>query len=100
VWKQRKGDKMAWVDKRKIDYVHIWYQEWYSKRYEHDLIKPDFQTGLIAARAAIEKFSSEKKAEKEYVNERTLFLKVLAWRGLDGDGITDPLRAKIMEAVK
>jgi hypothetical protein len=48
---------MAWVDKSTIDYLHLWYQEWYSKRYANDLIKPDFLTGLVAARAAVKEFS-------------------------------------------
>jgi hypothetical protein len=34
------------------------------------------------------------------VKERALLQKVLDWRGLDGDEITDPLRSEIMEAVK
>jgi hypothetical protein len=60
---------MAWVDKNTVDYLHIWYQNWYSQRYANDLIKPDFLTGLMAARAAVKEFNVQKPSEVQKLTD-------------------------------
>ena len=41
----------------------------------------------------------EQQSEDEIHNLTTLLRRVLAWRGLDGDGIDEPLRTEIEEAL-
>ena len=46
--------------------IDIWYEQWYHERFKTDVIKPQFEPGLLAIHAFAESMEKELEMIKEY----------------------------------